>query len=207
MSVAAWTVASGRACEVRRIRRLCDGSDRAGLGKRDVPGGLRTVTQTLKPAERGRGVAVGLLGRIARGHRHAADHYAVRVAMGMARGLDSPGLSAQAGSGLWCLSPERSATGRKPNRYGCRLHGGRTPPVELHLGLRIRGLPLGFVLRSANYLAQSRGTDAGVYRHGAVDTAAGVEIGYSSGVAGGSAKRSGTPPAVAARRLMGSACC
>ena len=181
LSVAWWTIASMAHSLASNFGTFAAARVALGCGEgATFPGGLRTVTQTLSPSERGRGVAIaysgGSLGAIVTPVivTPIALHWGWRAAFLFT------GLTGAAWLALWRLiSPDLSAEKRpiaaassRPQWTDLRLWGFIS-------AYALGGLPLGFILyETANYLSLARGQSQAVIGMVLWIPPLGWEVGY-----------------------------
>lgn len=207
MSVAAWTVASAAHALSSGFGGFAAARIALGFGEgATFPGGLRTVTQTLKPAERGRGVAVAYSGGSLGAIVTPLIVTPIALQWGWRAAFVFTGFIGASWLGLWWFVSRKIGPGQEtaelpmpaPRWTDTRLWGYIS-------AYALGGLPLGFVLyEAANYLAQSRGRTQAFIGMVLWIPPLGWEVGYFFwGWLSDRAKRSGMPTVVAARRLMG----
>ena len=207
MSVAAWTVASAAHAMSSGFGSFAAARIALGCGEgATFPGGLRTVTQTLKPAERGRGVALAYSGGSLGAIITPLIITPIALQWGWRAAFIFTGFIGACWLGLWWFVSRN--LGARQEAESVQMPAPRWTDAALWSFISayaFGGLPLGFVLyEAANYLAQSRGQTQAFIGMVLWIPPLGWEVGYFFwGWLADRAKRSGTPAVVAARRLMG----
>jgi ACS family hexuronate transporter-like MFS transporter len=206
LAVAFWTLASAGHSLAAGFVSLAVARIALGLGEgATFPGGLRTVTQTLSLAERGRGVAVAYSG----GSLGAIITPIIVTPIALEFGWRGAFLfTGFLGVGwlLWWWSVSREI-GRPQTPAHAEMPAPRWTDPRLWgfmSAYALGGLPIGFVLyETANYLNQARGSTQAFIGMVLWIPPLGWEIGYFVwGWLCDRATRSSTDPLVAIRRMM-----
>ena len=206
LSVAWWTLASAAHSLSSGFASFAAARIALGCGEgATFPGGLRTVTQTLSPSERGRGVAVAYSG----GSLGAIITPIVVTPIALRWGWRAAFLFTGMIGAIWLvvwwiISRSFSAVDKAP-QVAMPLPRLSDPRLwSLVSAYALGALPLGFVLyEAANYLGQARGQSQGFIGMVLWIPPLGWEVGYFFwGWLSDSAVRSGTPVITAGRRIM-----
>ena len=207
LSVSAWTVASAAHSFASGFGTFALARIALGCGEgATFPGGLRTVTETLRPSERGRGVAIAYSGGSLGAIVTPLLVTPLALAWGWRVAFLFTGLIGLLWLILWALvsrclpaAPQTTGFGRPAPRW--------TDPRlwSFILAYSLGGLPLGFVLyEAANYLGQARGETQAFIGLVLWIPPLGWETGYFFwGWITDTALATGTPVVTIVRRWMG----
>lgn len=207
LSVAWWTLASAAHSLSSGFASFAAARIALGCGEgATFPGGLRTVTQTLSPAERGRGVAVAYSGGSLGAIITPIVVTPIALRWGWRAAFLFTGMIGAAWLVVWWTVSRRFGPAHQkaplavtplPRFTDSRLW-------SLISAYALGSLPIGFVLyEAANYLGQARGESQGFIGMVLWIPPLGWEVGYFFwGWFSDSAVRSGTPVTTAARRGM-----
>ena len=206
LSVAWWTLASAAHALSSGFASFAAARIALGCGEgATFPGGLRTVTQSLSPSERGRGVAVAYSG----GSLGAIITPLVVTPIALKWGWRSAFLfTGMIGAGWlvvwWIISRSFSRASRVPQAVLPMPRFTDFRLWSLIFAYALGSLPIGFVLyEAANYLSQARGQSQGFVGMVLWIPPLGWEAGYFFwGWLSDSTLRIGTPVTTAARRGM-----
>ena len=206
ISVAWWTAASMAHSFASTFWTFAAARTALGCGEgATFPGGLRTVTQTLSPSERGRGVAIAYSGGSLGAIITPIVVTPIALAWGWRGAFLFTGFIGAAWLVLWWIVsrrlqaiPRPTATIEVPRWTDPRLWG-------FICAYALGGLPLGFILyEAANYLSQARGKSQGFIGMVLWIPPLGWEVGYFVwGWLVDVSTRAGKSPASTARRMMG----
>jgi ACS family hexuronate transporter-like MFS transporter len=206
LSVAWWTLASAAHSLSSGFASFAAARIALGCGEgATFPGGLRTVTQTLTPAERGRGVAVAYSGGSLGAIITPIVVTPIALRWGWRAAFLFTGLIGAAWlAGWWTISRSFSHVNKVPQTAMPMPRFSDPRLWSLVSAYALGALPLGFVLyEAANYLGQARGQSQGFIGMVLWIPPLGWEVGYFFwGWLSDSAVRSGTPVTTAARRMM-----
>ncbi len=207
-SVAFWTLASAAHALASGFFSFAAARTALGFGEgATFPGGLRTVTQTLSPGERGRGVAIAYSGGSLGAIVTPLIVTPIALRWGWRAAFLFTGLIGLAWVLGWTRLARRPDLG-KPEAAGAGAGGNPAwsdPRLwGFILAYALGSLPLGFVLyQTANYLAQARGVSQGMIGMLLWIPPLGWEIGYFTwGWLTDRGLRGGDSPFVVVRRLM-----
>jgi MFS transporter, ACS family, aldohexuronate transporter len=206
LSVAWWTLASAAHSLSSGFASFAVARIALGVGEgATFPGGLRTVTQTLSPVERGRGVAVaysgGSLGAI------ITPIVVTPIALwwGWRAAFLFTGMIGAAWLVVWWIISRSFSAVNKAPQAAMPMPRFTDPRLwSLVFAYALGSLPIGFVLyEAANYLGQARGQSQGFIGMVLWIPPLGWEVGYFFwGWLSDSAVRAGTPAITAGRRMM-----
>jgi ACS family hexuronate transporter-like MFS transporter len=206
ISVAAWTLASIAHSLASGFASFA--AARIGLGCGEgatFPGGLRTVTETLKPSERGRGVAIAYSGGSLGAIITPIVVTPIALAWGWRAAFLFTGLIGAIWMVLWWFVSRDIQTKGQVSHAELPAPRWTDPRLWSYISAyALGGLPLGFVLyESANYLGQARAQSQALIGMVLWIPPLGWEVGYFFwGWLLDFAIRSGTPVIAAARRMM-----
>jgi ACS family hexuronate transporter-like MFS transporter len=206
MSVAWWTLASAAHSLASGFGSFAAARLALGFGEgATFPGGLRTVTQTLEPSERGRGVAIAYSGGSLGAIVTPIIVTPIALAWGWRAAFLFTGSIGAAWLALWWFVSR--GLGQEKDTPQASMPVPRWTDLRLWSYISayaLGGLPLGFVLyEAANYLGQARGQSQAHIGMVLWIPPLGWEVGYFVwGWLSDSAIRSGMSPATAARRMM-----
>jgi ACS family hexuronate transporter-like MFS transporter len=206
ISVTAWTLASVAHSLASGFASFAVARIALGCGEgATFPGGLRTVTETLKPSERGRGVAIAYSG----GSLGAIITPIVVTPIALAWGWRSAflftGFIGAAWLVLWRLVSRGIQIKDHVSHAETPVPRWNDPHLWSYISAyALGGLPLGFVLyEAANYLSQARAQSQAFIGMVLWIPPLGWEVGYFFwGWLLDFAIRSGTSVIAAARRMM-----
>ncbi len=169
------------------------------------PGGLRTVTETLEPSERGRGVAIAYSGGSLGAIIAPVVVTPIAITWGWRAAFLFTGLIGAAWLVLWRIVSQSLGGGNAAVRAALSVPRWRDRRLWAFISAyALGGLPLGFVLyEAANYLSLARGQSQAFIGMVLWIPPMGWEVGYFVwGWLADAAVRSGARPAEAARRMM-----
>ncbi len=206
MSVAWWTLASAAHSLASGFGSFAAARVALGCGEgATFPGGLRTVTQTLEPSERGRGVAVAYSGGSLGAIVTPIIVTPIALAWGWRAAFLFTGSIGAAWLALWWFVSRGLGEKKETAQASLPVPRWTDPRLWSYISAyALGGLPLGFVLyEAANYLGQARGQSQAHIGMVLWIPPLGWEVGYFFwGWLSDSAIRSSLSPATAARRLM-----
>jgi ACS family hexuronate transporter-like MFS transporter len=160
ISVAWWTLASAAHSVSSGFASFTAARIALGCGEgATFPGGLRTVTQTLSPAERGRGVAVAYSGGSLGAIITPIVVTPVALRWGWRVAFLFTGMIGAAWLVMWWTVSRSFSSLKKASKAGVPLPRYNDPRLwSLISAYALGSLPLGFVLyEAANYFGQARG--------------------------------------------------
>jgi ACS family hexuronate transporter-like MFS transporter len=205
-SVAAWTLASVAHALSFGFASLAAARIALGSGEgATFPGGLRTVTQTLTPGERGRGVAVAYSGGSLGAVITPLIVTPIALRWGWRAAFLFTGFIGASWLVMWWFVSRGIGPADQTAQAGMPIPRWTDSRLWSFISVyALGGLPLGFVLyEAANYLGQSRGRTQAFIGMVLWIPPLGWEAGYFFwGWLSDSAVRRGVPVSVAARRLM-----
>jgi MFS transporter, ACS family, hexuronate transporter len=206
MSVAWWTLASAAHSLASGFGSFAAARLALGFGEgATFPGGLRTVTQTLEPSERGRGVAIAYSGGSLGAIVTPIIVTPIALAWGWRAAFLFTGSIGAAWLALWWFISRGLGEQKEIAPAGTPVPRWTDPRLWSFISAyALGGLPLGFVLyEAANYLGQARGQSQAHIGMVLWIPPLGWEVGYFVwGWLSDSAMRSGLSPVTAARRMM-----
>ena len=206
LSVAWWTLASAAHSLSSGFASFAAARIALGCGEgATFPGGLRTVTQTLTPAERGRGVAVAYSGGSLGAIITPIVVTPIALRWGWRAAFLFTGMIGAAWLVVWWIISRGFRHVNKAPQAVMPMPRFSDPRLwSLVISYALGSLPIGFVLyEAANYLAQARGENQGFIGMVLWIPPLGWEVGYFFwGWLLDSALRSGISVAAAARRMM-----
>jgi ACS family hexuronate transporter-like MFS transporter len=206
MSVAWWTVASAAHSLASGFGSFAAARIALGCGEgATFPGGLRTVTQTLEPSERGRGVAIAYSGGSLGAIVTPILVTPIALAWGWRAAFWFTGSIGAAWLALWWVVSRRLGEKKETALAEMPVPRWTDPRLWSYISAyALGGLPLGFVLyEAANYLGQARGQSQAHIGMVLWIPPLGWEVGYFFwGWLADSAIRSGVSTVTAARRMM-----
>jgi ACS family hexuronate transporter-like MFS transporter len=206
ISVAAWTLASIAHSLASGFASFAAARIALGCGEgATFPGGLRTVTETLKPSERGRGVAIAYSGGSLGAIITPIVVTPIALAWGWRAAFLFTGLIGAIWMVLWWFVSRDIQTKGQVSHAELPAPRWTDPRLWSYISAyALGGLPLGFVLyESANYLGQARAQSQALIGMVLWIPPLGWEVGYFFwGWLLDFAIRSGTPVIAAARRMM-----
>jgi ACS family hexuronate transporter-like MFS transporter len=206
ISVAVWTLASAAHSLASGFASFAAARVALGCGEgATFPGGLRTVTQTLKPSERGRGVAIAYSGGSLGAIVTPIVVTPIALAWGWRAAFLFTGLIGATWMVVWWFVSRKIHPQDRISQPELPAPHWNDPRLWSYISAyALGGLPLGFVLyEAANYLGQARAQSQAFIGMVLWIPPLGWEVGYFFwGWLSDSAIRSGTPVAMAARRMM-----
>jgi ACS family hexuronate transporter-like MFS transporter len=206
LSVAWWTLASAAHSLSSGFASFAAARIALGVGEgATFPGGLRTVTQTLSPAERGRGVAVAYSGGSLGAIITPIVVTPIALKWGWRAAFLFTGMIGATWLGVWWIVSRSFSAVNKAPQAAMPMPRFTDPRLwSLVSAYALGSLPLGFVLyEAANYLGQARGQGQGFIGMVLWIPPLGWEVGYFFwGWLSDSAVRAGTPAITAGRRMM-----
>jgi MFS transporter, ACS family, hexuronate transporter len=206
LSVAWWTLASAAHSLSSGFASFAAARIALGFGEgATFPGGLRTVTQTLLPSERGRGVAVAYSGGSLGAIITPIVVTPIALKWGWRAAFLFTGMIGAAWLVVWWIISRSFSPVNKAPQAAMPMPRFTDPRLwSLVSAYALGSLPLGFVLyEAANYLGQARGQSQGFIGMVLWIPPLGWEVGYFFwGWLSDSAVRRGTPVITAGRRMM-----
>jgi len=206
ISVAWWTAASMIHSFASSFWTFAAARIALGCGEgATFPGGLRTVTQTLAPSERGRGVAIAYSGGSLGAIITPIVVTPIALVWGWRAAFLFTGLIGAAWLGLWWMVSRNLRVVEGTARAGATAPRWTDPRLWGFISAyALGGLPLGFILyEAANYLSQARGESQAFIGMVLWIPPLGWEVGYFFwGWLADSSTRAGRSPAANARRMM-----